>query len=60
MSRSKQIEESSLLKELTLTIPNHVLRYDGYLLTPDLINSMNTNMGLFMDYKERVKNEDME
>ena len=59
-TRSKQIEESSLLKELTLTIPNHVLRSDGYLLTPDLVNSMNTNMGLFVDYKKRVENEDME
>lgn len=59
-SQSKETEALSPLKELTLTIPNHVLRFDGYLLTPDLIEHMNTNMVLFLDYKERVEHGEME
>lgn len=59
-ARSKRNGGSPPLKQLTLTIPNHTLHYDGYLLSPDLQNYINTNLGLFVDYKKRVENEDME
>lgn len=58
--QSAEREKKKAMKELTLTIPNHSLQYDGYLLTQDIIDRMEANMSRFVEYKTFVIDGTME
>ena len=60
---SKQAKEKAkrkVLRELTLTIPNHPLRYEGYLLTQEYIDRIDINKNLFGEYRKLVAEGAME
>lgn len=58
--QSAEGEQKKTMKELTLTIPNHSLQYDGYLLTQDIIDRMEANKSRFVEYKTFVLDGTME
>ena len=58
--QTKEKEKRKVLKELTLTIPNHPLRYDGYLLTQEYVDRMDFNKNLFGEYRKLVAEGAME
>lgn len=58
--KQKSKPEGEVEKELTLTIPNHTLRYDENLLSQDMKNTIQRNLGMFTTYRSEVENNSME
>ena len=58
--QAKEKAKRKTLKELTLTIPNHPLRYEGYLLTQEYIDRIDINKNLFGEYRKLVAEGVME
>lgn len=58
--KTKSRPEGEVEKELTLTIPNHTLRFDESLLSQKLRNTIQRNLGMFTTYRSQVENNSME
>ena len=58
--KPKPKPEGEVEKELTLTIPNHTFHYDESLLSLDLRNAIQRNLGMFTIYRSQVENGSME